>query len=387
MVIDASTLIAGPLAATLMADFGADVIKIEHPRGDPIRGHGPAKDGVSLWWKFISRNKQVVSLDLSQSEGQTLFLRLVERADVLIENFRPGTLERWNLPPERLESVNPGLVVARVTGFGQSGPASARPGFGTLAEAMSGFAAMTGESDGPPTLPPFGLADGIAALATVAAVMFALNARTATGRGQVIDLALIEPILTVLGPQPTWFHALGYVQGRHGNRSVNNAPRNTYRTSDGRWMAVSTSTQSVAARVLTLVGRADVVEEEWFASGVTRAQHADLLDAAVGEWIAARTAEEVTRAFEEAGAAVAPVYDIRDIVDDPQFRALESIVTVSDPDLGTVQMQNVMFRMSENPGRIRWAGRPSGSDNHEVYGSRLGLSDVEIDGLRRAGII
>lgn len=213
-VIDAATLFAGPMAATYLGDFGADVIKVEHPRrGDPSRGHGQAKDGVGLWWKLLSRNKRVTAVDFSVPEGQEVALRLLADADVLIENFRPGTLERWNLSPERLWEVNPRLVIARVTGFGQKGPMAHRPGFGTLAEAMSGFAAVTGEPDGPPTLPPLALADGIAALAVAYGVMVALHARERTGRGQVVDLAIIEPILTVLGPQITAYHALGTVPG------------------------------------------------------------------------------------------------------------------------------------------------------------------------------
>jgi formyl-CoA transferase len=210
-VIDAATLFAGPLAATQLADFGAEVIKVEHPRGDPVRYHGYRKDGVPLWWKMISRNKRAVTLDLGRPEGQDIFRRMAAQADVVIENFRPGTLEKWGLGPDRLQGENPRLVIARVTGFGQVGPYRRRPGFGTLAEAMSGFAAMTGEPDGPPTLPPFGLADGIAALATTTAIMFALHARHQSGRGQVIDMAILEPILTVLGPQPTWFDQLGIV--------------------------------------------------------------------------------------------------------------------------------------------------------------------------------
>jgi crotonobetainyl-CoA:carnitine CoA-transferase CaiB-like acyl-CoA transferase len=252
-VLDAARLLAGPLAAMLLADFGAEVIKIEHPSGDAVRNHGHDKHGVSLWWKTFARNKRAVNLSLSLIEGQELMCRLVEKADVLIESFRPDTLERWNLSPQRLQEMNPRLVIARVTGFGQIGPYRNRPGFGTLAEAMSGFAAITGEPDGPPTLPPFGLADGITGLATAFAVLTALHARTRTGRGQVIDMAIIEPILTILGPQPSWFDQLGVIQERVGNRSVNNAPRNVYRTSDGRWVAISTSAQSVAERVMRLV--------------------------------------------------------------------------------------------------------------------------------------
>ena len=386
-VIDAATLFAGPLAATLMADFGADVIKVEHPKGDPVRNHGYRKNGVPLWWKLIGRNKRAITLNLSSPEGQQLMKGLVEHSDVLIENFRPGTLERWNLGPDVLHDLNPGLVIARVTGFGQFGPYSGRPGFGTLAEAMSGFAAMTGEPDGPPTLPPFGLADGITGLATVAAIMFALQAREQTGRGQVIDMAIIEPIFTILGPQPTWFDQLGIVQERRGNRSVNNAPRNVYRTRDERWVAISTSAQSVAERVMRLVGHPEVIAEPWFASGEERARHADELDAMVGEWIAQRPFNEVVAAFEEAQAAVAPIYDIRQITEDPQFRALGSIATIDDPELGPLKMQNVMFRLSETPGEIHWAGRRVGEDNEAVYRELLGLDPKRLAELAAKEVI
>ncbi|MFC4565557.1 CaiB/BaiF CoA transferase family protein [Nocardiopsis mangrovi] len=386
-VVDAATLFAGPMAATYLGDFGADVVKVEHPRrGDPARGHGQAKDGIGLWWKMLARNKRVTAVDFSAPEGQEVALRMLADADVLIENFRPGTLERWNLSPERLWEANPRLVIARVTGFGQEGPMSGRPGFGTLAEAMSGFAAMTGEPDGPPTLPPLALADGIAALAVAYAVMVALQAREQTGRGQVVDLAIIEPILTVLGPQITAFHALGTVPQRTGNRSSSNAPRNIYRTRDGRWLAISTSAQSVAERVVRLVGRPDLVDEPWFASGRSRAEHADELDAAVGGWIAERDAEEVIDAFEQAQAAIAPIYDVRDISTDPQYAALGSIVHIPDEELGTVAMQNVPFRLSETPGEIRWAGPPMGAHSEEVLGG-LGYTPGDIARLRAAGVV
>ncbi|MEU5543103.1 CoA transferase [Streptomyces sioyaensis] len=386
-VLDLATLFAGPLAATLLGDFGAEVIKIEHPhRPDPSRGHGPAKDGIGLWWKLLGRNKKAMTLDLSHPGGRDVLLRLAAGADAVIENFRPGTLERWGLGWEELSAVNPRLVLARVTGFGQFGPYARRPGFGTLAEAMSGFAAMTGEPDGPPTLPPFGLADAIAALGTSYAVMAALHARTASGRGQVIDMALIEPMLTVLGPQPLWYDQLGHVQPRTGNRSANVAPRNTYRTADGSWVAVSTSAESVAERVMRLVGRPEVIGEPWFATGAERAEHADELDAPVADWIARHDRAEVMAAFEKAEAAVAPIYDIREVMTDPQYQALGSITEVPDDELGTVRMQNVLFRLSETPGAIRWAGRPHGADTDEVLTS-LGLSGPEIDGLRAAGAV
>ncbi|MFJ8196121.1 CaiB/BaiF CoA transferase family protein [Streptomyces sp. NPDC096152] len=386
-VLDLATLFAGPIAATMLGDFGAEVVKVEHPaKPDPSRGHGPAKNGVGLWWKLLGRNKRTITLDLSRPGGRATLLRLAATADVVVENFRPGTLEKWDLGWPELSAVNPRLVLARVTGFGQYGPYAHRPGFGTLAEAMSGFAAITGEPDAPPTLPPFGLADSIAGLATAYAVMTALAARERTGAGQVVDMAIIEPILTVLGPQPTWYDQLGYVQPRTGNRTENNAPRNTYRTSDGTWVAVSTSAQSVAERVMRLVGRPELIEEAWFTTGAGRAAHCEVLDEAVGGWIARHTRTEVLAAFEKADAAIAPVQDIRDVMADPQYRALGTLTTVEDPELGRLRMQNVLFRLSATPGAIRWAGRPHGADTEAVL-TELGLTARELAALRAEGAL
>lgn len=386
-VLDISTLFAGPLAATFLGDFGADVIKVEHPtRPDAARGHGPAKAGVNLWWKTLGRNKRTITINLGSPDGAALLLRLVADADVLIENFRPGTLERWGIGPEELHAANPRLVIARVTAFGQTGPYSARPGFGSLAEAMSGFAALTGEPNGPPTLPPFGLADGVAALATSYAVMVALRSAESSGVGQVIDMAIIEPILMLLGGQITAYDQLGTVQQRSGNRSVNNAPRNVYRTGDGDWVAVSTSSQSIAERVLRLVGRPELVDEPWFASGHTRAEHADVLDDAVGNWIAARTTAEVLSSFEQAEAAVAQVNDVRGVLADPQYAAIGTIATIDDEELGPVKMQNVLFRLSETPGGIRWSGRRHGHDTSAVL-DEIGVTPQQLTALRERGIV
>ncbi len=389
VVLDLATLFAGPMAATLLGDFGADVIKVEHPvKGDPARQHGYAKNGVPLWWKVLSRNKRTVTLDLSRAAGARLLLELATRADVLIENFRPGTLERWGLGPDRLAAANPDLVIARVTGFGQTGPYARRAGFGTLAESMSGFAAMTGAPDGPPTLPPFALADGIAGQTVANAILMALYERDVHhSGGQVVDVAIIEPILSLLGPHATVFDQLGVVQERTGNRTANNAPRNIYRTGDDRWVAISTSAQSVAERVMRLVGHPEVIEEPWFASSRSRAEHADDLDEMVGGWIADRYLAEVVVAFEAAEAAVAPVYQIDDVMSDPQYRALGTIVTVDDEDLGPLKMQTVPFRMSTTPGHIRWAGRAQGHDNAAVYCDEIGLTPEELDSLRRDGVV
>ncbi|MCI2420205.1 CoA transferase [Saccharopolyspora sp. K220] len=386
-VIDAATLFAGPSAAMLLGDFGADVIKIEHPRrGDPARGHGVLKDGVGLWWKTLSRNKRTAAVDLSQSDGQAVLRRLAETSDVLIENFRPGTLERWHLAPADLLEINPRLIVARMTGFGQFGPMAAQPGFGTLAEAMSGFAASTGEPDGPPVLPPLALADGIAGLAMAYAIMVAVRAREGSGHGQVIDMAIIEPILGLLGPQMTAYRALGVVPKRTGNRSNSNAPRNTYRTRDGRWLAISTSTQSIAERVMTLVGRPEIAEQPWFSTGAGRVAHVEELDAAVASWIAERDADEVIAAFTEAQAAIAPIYDVADIAKDPQYAALGTFVDLPDEELGSVTLQNVLFRLSGTPGEVRWPGPPLGKHTDEVL-AESGYAAEQIEELRRTGVV
>jgi crotonobetainyl-CoA:carnitine CoA-transferase CaiB-like acyl-CoA transferase len=386
-VLDVSTILAGPLVAQLLGDYGADVIKIEHPeRGDGMRGHGLDKDGEPLWWKMISRNKRGLGLYLGSPEGAEVFRRLAATADVVVENFRPGTLERWGLGYDVLSADNPGLILLRVTGFGQKGPYAARPAFGTLVESMSGFAHLTGQPDGPPTLPAFGLADSIAGMAGAAAVSMALYQRTRDGKGQEIDLDLLSPIMTAVGPGVIYADQLKIDQSRTGNRSSNNSPRNTYRTSDGHWVAISTSANSIAERVLRLVGHEEVIAEPWFATGRERARHADLLDGYVQSWIGAHTREEVLRSFEEAGAAVAPVYKPSELLEDPQVTATSMVTSVDDPRLGPVRMQNVLWRMSRTPGSIRFPGRDLGADTDDILAA-LGLSPGEVAALRDKGVI
>jgi crotonobetainyl-CoA:carnitine CoA-transferase CaiB-like acyl-CoA transferase len=386
-VLDCATIIAAPFAAMLLADFGAEVIKIEHPRGDGLRGSGPQKDGVNLTYSFYGRNKRNIILDLSTADGQQIFRDLAEKSDVVLENFRPGVMERWNLGWEQLHAVNPRLVMLRMTGFGQHGPYSGRPGFGTLAESMSGFAHINGYPDGSPTLPPFGLADGIAGLSAAYAVMLALYHRDLKdGEGQMIDVAIIEPILHLMGAQATIFDQLGKVQERTGNRTINNSPRNVYRTKDNRWVAISTSAQTIAERVIRLAGRPDLIDQPWYASGGERAKHADELDAVVGGWIAQRDNDEVIRAFEEVGAAVAPIYDITQVIADPQYQALNSIITIDDADLGPMKMQNLMFRMSATPGQVRHTGPRLGEHTDSVLSDVLGLTAERLAELHRAGV-
>jgi crotonobetainyl-CoA:carnitine CoA-transferase CaiB-like acyl-CoA transferase len=391
-VLDFSTVYAGPITAMLLGDYGADVLKIELPTGDPARTHGWSvqdAQGIQhgLWWKVIARNKDAMTLDVRTPEGREILLRLVAEADVMTENFRPGVLEGWGLGPDELHAVNPRLVLLRTTGFGQDGPYARRRAFGSLAEAMTGFAHHTGQPDGPPTLPPFGLADGVAGVTGAFAVLTALRARDHDGRGQVIDLSLFEPLLGLMGPTPSAYDQLGVVPARQGNRSRNSAPRNTYRTRDGAWVAVSCGAASVAARVLRLVGRPDLVEQPWFASARERVAHVDELDGAVQAWIADRDLGTVVDAFEEVGAALFPVYDVAQLFADPQVQARDAVTTVDDEDLGRLRMQNVWFRLSRTPGAIRFPGRRLGQDTDAVLTDRLGYTPEQIAALRKDGVV
>jgi crotonobetainyl-CoA:carnitine CoA-transferase CaiB-like acyl-CoA transferase len=367
-VIDCATLFAGPIISTLMGDFGADVIKIEHPSGDPLRNMGRKKDGHGLWWKVSGRNKRCIALDLKNPPDAEIFKALVADADVLVENFRTGTLESWGLGWDVLSALNPRLVMVRVTGFGQTGPYRRRAGFGTLAEAMSGFAHVTGEPDGPPTLPPFGLADGVAAYFGCFASMFAIYDRDVrgSGQGQFIDLAIYEPIFALLGPQPIIYDQLGVVQNRTGNRSVNNAPRNAYRTRDGRWVALSAAAPSIVRRVLDLTGGPGTADDPRFQTNLDRIKHVEDVDAIVGGWIGRHDLPEVLETFEKVEAAIAPIYDIAQIFADPQYLARESVTTVEDEDLGPVKMQNVFPKLSRTPGCVRFAGARVDQHREEI---------------------
>jgi crotonobetainyl-CoA:carnitine CoA-transferase CaiB-like acyl-CoA transferase len=388
-VVDAATLFAGPVIATIMGDYGADVIKIEHPRGDTLRTLGWSKDGVSLWWALVGRNKRSITLDFGHDQGQELAKRILADADVFIEGFRPGTLERWNLAPATLHELNPGLVIVRTSGFGQTGPYRNLPGFGTLAESISGYAYMNGWPDGPPTLPPFALADGVASLTGAYAVMYALWWREhgGNGQGQVIDLSIYEPLFWILGPQALVYDQLGIVQERTGNSAPFTAPRNAYRAKDGRWLGLSASAQSIAERLMKIVGRDDLVDEPWFRDHTGRLEHADELDAIIQEWIGRHTTEEVLAAFAEHEAAIAPINSIADILEDPQYAARETITTVEHPTLGPLKMQNVIPRLDETPGRIDHPGPDLGAHNREVYVGELGLSDEELAELAEQGIV
>ncbi len=356
-VLDLSSQLAGPLIATTLGDLGADVVKVEHPSGDEMRRWGPARDDIPLWWKVISRNKRLIALDLHEEGDREIVRQLTGWADVLVENFRPGRLESWGLGYDVLSELNSRLVMLRVTGFGQDGPMSSQPGFGTLAEAFSGYAAMSGLPDGPPMLPPFGLADGIAGVTGALAILAALRWRDQCGgRGQLVDLSLYEPLFSLLGPALIEYQQLGIVPRRQGNRSARTAPRNAYETADGHWIVLSAGTQQIANRVFRAIGRSELADDPRFATSEARRVNADEIDLIVADWISKHPQSEVLETFRALEAPVAPILTMPDIVEDPHYAARGSIVTAADPDLGEVSMQRSPLRLSESPPTVRWTG-------------------------------
>jgi formyl-CoA transferase len=388
-VIEAGTMLSVPTVGRLLADFGATVIKIEHPEGgDHSRSFGPQKNGVGIWWKYISRNKKSVTLDLKDSDGQAVFCDLLSEADILLENFRPGTLERWNLGYERLSELNSGLVMLRISGYGQDGPYAGKPGFGTLAEAMSGFAHLNGYPDRPPLLPPTGLADNLAALYGAFSVMYAIyNREVNGGDGQYIDISLIEPILNILGPQPTRYDQLGEIEERTGNRSTNSAPRNVYETADGKYVALAGSAQPLAMRVFDAIERPDLKDDPRFKNNESRVENYDALDEVIGEWIGDHTREEVLNQFDAHDATIAPVYNIAEIMSDDHYNARNAVIDVEDEELGEVAVQNVFPKFSETPGEVEHLGPPLGHHNDDVYRDFLDYDDELLSDLQSRGII
>ncbi|MFD1633045.1 CaiB/BaiF CoA transferase family protein [Haloplanus ruber] len=410
-VVDCSGMIAGGFATTQLADFGADVIKVEHPDGgDPLRewppyaereaqgsadetGEQRATDerGVSLWWKSIGRNKRCVTLDLSAAEGSALLLDLIADADVLFENFRPGTMERWGLGPERLHEENPGLIVVRQSGYGQTGPKSNKPGFGTVAEGVSNWAQVNGFPDSKPLLPPISLADLTAANVAVQGVMFAVFERDVgrsggSGEGQVIDMSLYEPLFRLFLSEVEAYDRLGETRERIGNHHESAAPRNVYETADG-YMTLSASAQSIFENVAEAVGRPDLVEDPRFADNEARVEHADELDEVIEAWTRERSTETAIAEMEAADAIVGPVYDMADIFADEQYAARDNIVEVEDEDLGSLKTAGPVPRFTRTPGAVDHAGPRHGQHNDEVYLSELGLDESEFDRLRDAGVI
>ena len=387
-VIDVSTLFAGPLCATLLADLGADVIKVEHPDGDSQRKMGWQVEGTSIIWTVTNRNKRSITLDLHQTEGQSLFRMLASNADIVIENFRPGRLEKWGCGYEELSRENPGLILLSVTAFGQTGPWANRPGFGTIAEAMSGFAHINGQPDGPPTLPPFALADSITGVFGATAALSALHRRDSDPEklGQSIDLSIFEPFFWVLGPQISVFDQLGVIQSRTGNRTPFSSPRNLYQSSDEKWIAISGSAQSIAERLMKMIGADEYIEREWFRDHTGRIEHQDELDDVIGRWIGERTCDEVMVAAEAWEVAACPVFDISDIAENEQYLARKAFVRLPDNRGGSVAIQGVIPIFSRTPGEHRFLGAELGEHNVEVYGE-IGCSTDEVDRLRENGVI
>ncbi len=388
-VVDAATLAAGPLVATAMGEFGAEVIKVEQPGvGDPLRTWGDRRDQVGLVWKSMSRNKRCVTLDLRQADGQELFHGLLDVSDVLVMNNRPSAMARWGVDYESVHDRHPQLVMLHVSGYGRGGPKSDSPGFGTLAEAMSGFAHLTGQPDGPPTLPPFMLADGVAALAATYAVMMALYHRDVHGGGgQLVDVNLIEPLARLIESSTLAYDQLGIVTGRVGNRFDASAPRNAYRTSDDKWLAVSSASPNIAARVYRAIDRPDLADDPDYVDPVPRQQRAGEVDQLVAAWVGRRTLAEAMATFEDASVAAAPIYDAEQLLADPHLRARGTFVRVDDPDLGAMTVQAPVAVLTETPGRIDHLGRPLGADSDTVFGELLGIEPDRLAALRAAGVI
>lgn len=373
-VLDISNFLAAPMLTMFLADFGAEVIKVERPdTGDEMRFWGPDKDGVGLYFKVINRNKRVITADLRTELGADIVKKLAAQSDIVVENYRPGKLASWGLDYDVLSKDNPGLIMAKITGFGQTGPYKDRPGFGTLAESFGGYVNITGEADGPPLLPAFGLGDSTTGLAGAFLTMVALQARNVNGgRGQVIDLALYEPLFTFIGPHVIDYDQLGVVQKRAGSRLPFTAPRNTYRTRDNEYLIIGGSAQSTFLRICTALECMEIYEDPRFQDNRTRLQHVDALDEALQAAVEKFDIDDILARCAKVDATVMPVYDVEKAINDPHYQARETVVRLADEELGSVRMQNVVGKLSLNPGRITHAGPPLGKHNREVLVDELG---------------
>lgn len=383
-------MIAGPFSGTLLADYGADVIKIEKPnQGDPMRAWSPTKEGKSLWWKVTARNKRLVTLDLASAEGRDLFLQLVAEADAVIENYRPGTFARWGLSYEELSAVNAGIIVVHVSGYGQTGPYAERPGYGTVAEGISGVPSFTGFPDKPPTLSAFPFADCLAAVFATVGLLAALYERDVakTGRGQEIDVSLYEPIFRLAESQVIGYDQLGIIKQRRGNRFDEDSPRNAYETADGEWITISASSDRTFARLAAAIGHAELADDPRFADNASRIENDAELDEIIAAWIRLRTAEEVLSTFGATDVIAGQVYTVEDIFKDPHYEARGDIVEVPDPDLGSVKMPGVFPKFSRAEYGVRWSGAAIGQHNREVFTKLLGLSEEDLAAAQARGVI
>jgi crotonobetainyl-CoA:carnitine CoA-transferase CaiB-like acyl-CoA transferase len=384
-VVDLSRLVAGNMVSLQLADQGAEVIKVEDPKvGDPLRAW--RWKGQSLYWKVYARNKKSLALNLRPQAGRDVLLDLLATSQVLIENYRPGTLEQMGLGPEVLWARNPKLVIVRITGFGQDGPYRDRPGFGTLVEAMSGFASKNGFADRPPVLPPLAMADMVSGLYGAYAVMVALRVVEHGGRGQIIDLPLLEPVVSVLGPDAAIYRTTGEKPQRTGSRSLTTSPRNVYRTADGRFIAISASMQVMAERVFRAIGKPEMIDDPRFRTNTDRVRNIDECDGAVADFIAARSLADNMAIFERAEVTANPVYEIDQLLDDPHVQERGVIVEVPDEEAGSVLMHNVIPRLSETPGRLRFAAPSLGQHTHEIL-TEIGCDAGRIAALTAEGVI
>jgi len=380
-VLDLSRLFAGNVMTQLLGDYGAEVIKVEPPAGDTLRAW--QTKGVSTHWKIYARNKKSLCLELRKPEAREILLSLVPSAALFVESFRPGTLEAMSLGPEKLLEKNPKLVVVRISGWGQDGPYRRRPGFGSLIEGMSGFAAINGFGDREPVLPPMYLADGFAGLFGASAALIALRAAEQSGRGQVVDLPLLDPLFAMLGPQAAAYRLTGKIKPRTGSRSTNSAPRNVYRCKDGLYVALSASTQKMAERTLSAVGRPELIDDPRYRTNGERVKHAAELDAIIGAFVAQRTQAENVAFFEQAEVTIGPIYDVRQILEDPHFIEREIIADYPDHEMGAFPMHHVVPRLLGTPGSIRTPAPELGQHNREL----LGLDEKQYRQLLEKGIL
>lgn len=389
-MIEAGQLLAGPFAATLMGDQGADVIKVEPPGvGDPMRQWGREKvDGAYLWWPVVGRNKRSVTLNLRESEGQEMFLELVKDADIVVENFRPGTLERWNLSYERMKEINPGIILVRVSGYGQTGPYSSRAGYGSIGEAMGGLRYITGDPDRQPARTGISIGDSLAAMHACIGALAALRHRDVTGEGQVVDSAIYEAVLAMMESTVTEWDVQGYQRERTGAVLPNVAPSNVYPTSDGQLLLIAANQNSVWARLAELMGEPELAAEgSRYAGHAERGEHQQELDDYIGLWTAKFEADELLEMLHEGGVPAGRIFRPRDMLVDPHFAAREAIIRVPDDKFGELAMQNVVPKMSHTPGSIRWTGPALGEHNEDVYTGLLGLDEARLAYLADRGII
>jgi formyl-CoA transferase len=388
-VVEMGQLLAGPFCGQLLADFGAEVIKLEDPaRGDPMRQWGREKPhGLSLWWPVIARNKKSVTLNLRHPEGQSLARRLLGTADVLVENFRPGTLERWGLGYDALAERNPGLVLVRVTGFGQDGPYAPRAGYGSIGEAMGGLRYVTGDPSTPPSRSGISIGDSLAGTFAALGALLALHARARTGRGQVVDSAIYEAVLAMTESLVTEYQVAGYTRERTGAILPNVAPSNVYPTADGQLVLVAANQDTVFRRLAAVMARPELADDPRYASHSARGEHQVELDGLIAGWTATLDADRLLAALEEAGVPAGRIYRAADMLADPHYQARQAIVRLADPELGEIAMQNVAPRLSATPGRVAWPGPALGQHNREVYQGLLGLPEEEVERLADQAVI